>query len=238
MSEQKRGCGYRKIGGLYLVCDPGLELHCDGLPLELKACDCCGFVPPFSRNLQRIHAQYISQAEENLHVQKYPFRAGKNGKDEGGEGCYCPESCPICGTIALDPDEDTMPVFGLMFVGKQGYTPSTFIKEAFQMGVSKRIPDIPSWLKFNETWILLAHNEVPKVSLEEIKSNGLHTVEPELIQAVFYAFKPSRVEMPVWKGSLTDQQILKLEEQGITPVFLEPTPQNKKRHDPDAQMLI
>ena len=35
MSERKRGCGYRKIGALYLTGDPGIHLICDGLPLEL-----------------------------------------------------------------------------------------------------------------------------------------------------------------------------------------------------------
>jgi len=217
MSEQKRGCGFRKIGGLYLVCDPGFALDCDGLPLELEPCGCCGFVPPFSRNLQKIQMLYILQAEKAKHGATKPSDFNKK--------CQCPPQCPLC-----YPELQEHESLGLMFVGKQSYTPGSFIKEAFQMGVSKRIPDIPSWLKLNETWILLAHQKVPNVSLEELKSNGLHTKEPEYIQAVFYAFKPSRVEMPVWKGDLTTQQILKLEEQGITPIFLDPTPENKKKH--------
>ncbi len=217
MSEQKRGCGFRSIFGLYLVTDPGFQLICDGLPLPLEPCGCCGFEPPFSRNLQKIHPDYISQAGQTMHDSELP-------PEEGGFlNCRCPPICPIC-------HPDRHPVFGLMFVGKQSYTPSSFIREAFTMGVSKRIPEIPSWLKLNETWILLAHLKVPKLSLEEMKANELHSREPEYHRAIFYAFKPQRVEMPVWKGDLTDEQIRKLEEKGITPVLLEPTPESTKKH--------
>lgn len=59
MSESERGCGYRKIGALYLVCRPGLTLVCDGLPMPLEPCECCGFEPPFSRNLQRLQPDYV-----------------------------------------------------------------------------------------------------------------------------------------------------------------------------------
>ena len=241
MSEQRRGCGFRRIGGLYLVCDPGFTLDCDGLPLPLEPCGCCGFVPPFSRNLQRIQAEYINQAEEQLHYDK-PEMKEKAKKNPGIECspiqgiCTCPPQCPICHADRLQavrtPTEKYLePMqYGLMYVGKQGYTPSSFIKEAFLMGVSKRIPEIPSWLKLGETWILLAHNEVPNVTLAEIKSNGLHTKEPEFIQAIFYAFKPQRIEMPMWKGSLTDEQILILEKHGITPILLDRTIPNAARH--------
>jgi hypothetical protein len=211
MHEQKRGCGYRKIGGLYLVSDPGFQIECDGLPLELQRCECCGFEPPFSRNLQKIQAEYILQAEHKKHGISYP--------------CKCPRVCPICYPINGEPK-----TFGLMFVGSQSYTPETFIKEAFSMGVSKRIPEIPSWLKLGETWVFLAHQKVPKVSLEELKTDGMHLKEPEYMSAIFYGFKPQRIEMPVWKGDLTDAELLKLEEKGITPVLLDPTPENKKKH--------
>lgn len=211
MSEQKRGCGFRQIGALYLVSDPGFELLCDGLPLPLEACGCCGFAPPFSRNLQKLHPRYILQAEHKKHGIGY--------------SCRCPRICPICYPMNGEPRE-----MGLMFVGKQSYTPQSFIRETILMGASKRIPEIPSWLKLNETWILLAHLKVPKVSLEQLGENGLHMKEPEYHRAIFYAFKPRRVEMPVWKGDLSDEQIRILEDRGITPVLLEPTPENMKKH--------
>ena len=117
-----------------------------------------------------------------------------------------------------------------MFVGKQSYTPSSFIKEAFAQGVSKRIPEIPSWLKLGETWVFLTHNQTPNVSLAELKKNGLQIKEPEYMKAIFYGFKPQRIEMPMWKGDLLDADIQKLEEKGITPVLLDKTPENKQIH--------
>ena len=39
--EAKRGCGYRKVGGLYMV-GGGVGIPCDRLPFELTVCSCCG----------------------------------------------------------------------------------------------------------------------------------------------------------------------------------------------------
>jgi hypothetical protein len=229
MSESQRGCGYRKIGGLYLVSDPGIHLNCDGLPLPLEPCGCCGFKPPFSRNLQRIQFEYIIQAEKKKHTANEDKACEKAGVENIFEEnvlapCSCPDGCPIC---HAEVSRAAGIQFGLMFVGSQNYTPESFIKEAFSMGVSKRIPEIPSWLKLNETWIFLAHQKTPK---ENLQGNGMHMKEPELAPAIFYGFKPQRCEMPVWKGDLTDEQILKLESQGITPVILDKTAENMKKH--------
>jgi hypothetical protein len=228
MSERERGCGYRKIGGLYLTGDPGLTLICDGLPLPLEPCGCCGFEPPFSRNLQRIQGEYISQAENRKHNREFVTWEDykRKGFDETIK-CSCPPNCPICSTMKgfLEPG-----IFGLMFVGKKYYTPQSFIREAETMGICKRIPDIPKWLRLGETWVLLAHSEVPKVTLEQLQTNGMHMKEPEKMKAIFYAFKPQRIEMPVWKGEITDTEILTLESKGITVILLDPTPENKKRH--------
>jgi hypothetical protein len=39
--EAKRGCGYRKVGGTYLV-SGGLGMPCCKMPILLKTCPCCG----------------------------------------------------------------------------------------------------------------------------------------------------------------------------------------------------
>jgi hypothetical protein len=38
--EQARGCGYRKEGGLYLVCD-GEGKNCERMPIPLTSCPTC-----------------------------------------------------------------------------------------------------------------------------------------------------------------------------------------------------
>jgi hypothetical protein len=224
MSEQERGCGYRKIGGLYLVCDPSNAIVCDGLPLPLKRCGCCGYVPLFTRNLQRIIPNYIIQAEAEVHgIRKEVWLIDRGINQD--KVCSCPPTCPIC-----YPDHQQMPSYALMYVGSE-YTPTTFIQEAVHMGISKRIHEIPWWFILGETWVLLAHKHVPKgVSFEKLKTNDMLEKETVTETAVFYAFKPKRVEMPMWKEALTNDEILLLEKHGITPVLLDVTPENIKRH--------
>lgn len=96
--------------------------------------------------------------------------------------------------------------------------------------MSKRISGIPSWLKLGETWVFLAHIKTPNVSLAELKNSGLQMKEAKTMKAIFYGFKPQRIEMPMWKGDLLDADIQKLEEKGITPVLLDKSPETLKRH--------
>lgn len=51
--EPKRGCGYRKVGGLYLV-GSGLGQPCDRLPFEIIPCPTCGEEPPFHRGISSV----------------------------------------------------------------------------------------------------------------------------------------------------------------------------------------
>jgi hypothetical protein len=121
-----------------------------------------------------------------------------------------------------------------MFVGRTYYTPEEFVKEAEVMGVSKRIADVPKGIEFGKTWILLAHKKVPVVDGKgtylEKRGEGILPKEPEYIEAVFYAFRPQRVEMPLWRGEYSDEELDLLRSRGITPVLLDPTPQNKELH--------
>lgn len=224
MSESERGCGYRKIGGLYLVSDAGPAWICDGLPLPLLPCDCCDYQPPFSRNLEWITLKYVKDLSAIKHDHKWPCVVKT-------DWCSCPEGCPIC-----HPELQQLEKFGLMYVGQKFYTPESFLKEAVQMGISKRIPEIPKGLKLGETWIFLAHLKVPfypkhpdGVYAIDQMLGGLAPGEPITKKAIFYGFKPQRIEMPIWKGTSTEK-ILKLEKKGITPVLIDETPENLKKH--------
>ena len=129
--EQKRGCGYRKVGGLYL-CGSGISTDCDRLPFPLEYCPTCGAGIKFTRGFTWIDWEEF---------------AGKH------EDCSDSPECSIC-----VPSVHKQP-YGLLWVGESFYTPQSFIKEALGMGVSKRIPFIPKELVLNETVILLAHKK-------------------------------------------------------------------------------
>lgn len=114
-SEERRGCGYRQIGGLYLVCDPLELIECDRDPKEtvLERCQCCGRAFKFSRSIQTFAAKIVLGTHD-------------------GKECTCPKKCLLCNP----PDDATT---YLMWVGRKWYTPQSFKEEARRMGISKRI---------------------------------------------------------------------------------------------------
>jgi hypothetical protein len=138
--EARRGCGYRKVGGLYLVCDPS-GFSCDRLPFNLLICPTCGQGIKFSRGWTWV----------------FPYDLFKGDH----KNCHCPEECPVCHPIKMGRRA------GLMWVGKAYYTPGTFIQEAGKLGVSKRIHSVPRGFKPGETWVLLAHQTAGSVFTEE-----------------------------------------------------------------------
>lgn len=125
--EEKRGCGYRQVGGLYLA-GSGLAAPCDRLPLAITPCGVCGEQPRFSRGIAHINP-----------LQLWGVHA----------------SCIDLATRPPDPICDPDYKAFLMWVGKE-YTVNSFIAEARALGVSKRIPRIPESLKIGEDWVFLA----------------------------------------------------------------------------------
>jgi len=128
--ESKRGCGYRKEGGLYLVAG-GLTDSCQKLPIPLGVCPCChaGIKP--SRGWTWVSKRLIEDA---------PCRK------EGCTGCH--------------PFDGSVDKFGLLWVGEKFYgSPYDFNKEALRMGISRRIAAVPKDFVVGETWVLLAHRK-------------------------------------------------------------------------------
>ncbi len=199
--EAIRGCGYRKVGGLYL-CGGGAGMDCDRLPYELEVCPTCGAGVKFSRGFTW------------LDWEKY---AGDHHSD-----CDCmnlpgwKSYCPVC-----FPSTQPQP-YGLLWVGESFYTPEAFIKEALEMGVSRRIAAIPKKLKLGETWVLFAHNKLIKKHFEPDGSN-------EDVPGVFYAFRPQQLELLIWKSEATEEKLAELEKRHITPIII---PDGDVEHDP------
>lgn len=200
MAQEKiRGCGFRTVGSSY-ICGTGLSYPCDNLPLPLKPCSCCGYQIPFTRSWVWVHKQFLKPH-------------GKYSGDETiQEGCSCLPTCPIC-----RPWENIDYKFIVMWASTQFYTPNSFIKESQEMGVSLKIGFVPKDLKFNETWVLLAYKKYP--FQRDIPNSNLKS-EPILKPAIFYAFRPQRVEKLIWASEATPEKIREMEEQGFTPIII------------------
>jgi len=194
--ERKRGCGYRVVGGLYLI-GGVLSRPCDRLPYELGICPTCGAGVHFSRGFQWLDWRKFA----GEHKQQSSLLA----KILRTQNCICPDHCALC-----HPGEDAGK-YGLFWVGKKHYpTPDDFIREAGKIGVSKRIAHVPKELVLGKTWVLLAHPEAVPVLGEKKGKPG-----------IFQAFIPQRIEKIITRDQATEEELKKLDKQGITPVIVD-----------------
>lgn len=195
--EKRRGCGYRKVGGLYLVGE-GLGVTCGRLPYNVKICPVCGEGIRISRGYRWIDATryFGGNCDQN---------------------CTCHNvGCNICFS-------DTLGKSLVMTVGKKFYTPSSFIRESNEMGVSKRISALPQGFVMGETWVLLVHSEAGVETVTD--KHGQETTES--CPAIFYAFKPTKAEKLLKESDATPEVVENYAKRGITVVKV---PDNDQDH--------
>lgn len=119
---------------------------------------------------------------------------------------FIKSTCPIKNDCPLKTKEKS----GILWVGNQFYTPEAFIEEAIQYGVSKRISAVPNNFKIDKTWVFLSH-----------KSAGIDPKTNKKVPAIFYVFKPTRIEKIVSETQYKDQEEMdKIRAKGITPVVV------------------
>jgi hypothetical protein len=216
--EKARGCGYRKVNGLYLVGDVNTVALCDRLPYKIDNCPVCSSGLKFSRGWSWIDWQKYAGEHGSLIDALSPERKNAECRDD--------VNCPICW-----PSRFVQP-YGLIWVGEKFYTPDAFVRESLQLGISRRIPftgSIPRMsknLKLGETWILFAHKHVIKVGKDAL---GKDLYEP----AIFHSFRPTRLELLLWESEAVPERLLELEKAGITPIII---PNGDKDHDPDSPL--
>ena len=205
--EGKRGCGFRKAGGLYLVA-PQLSNPCGKLPIILQRCPTCGEGISFSRAPRWVEPQKL-------------IEAGPCAIDQQGSCNDCPAGRPtILGDRAL-----------LIWIGEKHYaTPAEFSKEACEVGVSRRVKSVPRNFVVGTTWVLLAH---PKVRREDChcmnKSETAIITDPDCpdcdgdgfvdLGGIFTVFRPRAVEY-VCRGDETEEELEKIVKRGLTPVIV------------------
>ena len=128
--EPRRGCGYRKVGGLYLV-GAGQGETCCKLPIPLHICPSCNQDIKQGRGWQWIAPQAWLRAPCSSTLRDF---------------------CP-----AASPDAFGERV-GLLWVGEKFHARAEdFLEVASRLGISKRIAAVPRDFKLGETWVFLAH---------------------------------------------------------------------------------
>jgi hypothetical protein len=215
-TEAKRGCGYRKVGGLYLV-GGGLSAPCDRMPYALDRCRTCGGGVKFTRGHTWLQPDFFMMHDSDC-------------QDEG--------PCPVCHNR---PDH-----FGphlLLWIGRGHYSPASYLKEAHELGLSRRLSAIPKGLVLGETWVLLAHLDAvpPKDTLrwctvcgfnERMHLPGTPSVcasfqPPKPSPGLFAAFVPRAIELLLRASDATAERIEKEKKRGVTVVVV---PDDDKDH--------
>lgn len=206
--EARRGCGYRKVGGLYLVGSGG-GIACDRLPIELCVCPTCGTGIKQTRGWTWVDTAALLGGN---HMVPPPY----NHNDSHPEPipCGCNIICPLCHNVG------SMGKSGLLWIGMQFYpTIEAFEMEAKSLGISRRITALPRGFKLGESWVMFAH------ARGIIKATGDLTAK--YVPAIFRVWKPERIERIYTESARGSEDVLADEKRGITPVFV---PDNDTDH--------
>lgn len=197
-TEGKRGCGYRKPGGLYLVA-PAEGHACCRLPYPLTVCPCCGAGIKFARGWTWVEPEKLFGHVECQDAELF-------------------RQCPLS-----IHNLNKMGRAGLIWIGEAHYkTTDDFTAEASRMGVSRRITAVPRQFRLGETWVLLAHIKGIRSEEEpegDIPDGGMF---PNLKKvawkpAIFTVFRPTAIEYVV-TGEESEEELGRMIDRGITPV--------------------
>jgi len=194
--EPRRGCGYRKTGGLYLM-GGKLSAPCCKLPIPLDVCPTCGAGVKQSRGWTWINPKPFLDAKvctEIGFVKQRPL---------------CPAARP-----GLLGDR-----VGLIWIGAQFYpTAEHFQHEAATLGISRRIKAVPRGFVVGEHYVFFAHPKVFAKTVTDDRGFGAHT---EFTAGIFAMFKPTHIEMLCKESDRTNEvKMHDLKKRGITPVFV------------------
>lgn len=193
--EEERGCGYRKVGGIYLVGEL-TDDNCCILPHPTPVCPTCqaGIKP--ARGWTWTHAGSLLQDATPSCSQK--------------EDLYHP--CP-----AIRMRFGTIESAGVIWVGETFYAaPEIFLREARAMGISRKIGAVPRGFEVGRTWVLLAHRHAVPQQLEIGK--------PALFDpGIFAIYCPTAIEVVVdERTAMNDEALDAYRKRGLTPVIVEP----------------
>lgn len=234
--EARRGCGYRKIGGLYLA-GGGVGVPCDRLPLALTVCPVCSGGIKQTRAWTWIDVNGLVQGPHTENERPCRDRISDR-------------ICPFCTLPSV------MGKAGLLWIGERFYpTPADFLQEGRDMGFSRRIKSVPRGFKLGETWVLLAHPKAVRTevdaAIDELKKGGPAFVvgnptegfsarKVEMKPGVFYVWQPTRLEKILPESDRGTDKEKDLTKQGMTCIFV---PDDDRDHqgsvyDKDKQLEL
>ncbi len=239
--EARRGCGYRKVGGLYMM-GGGIAAPCDRMPYALDRCPTCGAGVKFSRGHTWLKPDFFSV---------HGAAATGMGGILRGAGCRDKSPCPVCRNAEFGPHL-------LLWIGRAHYSPDSYLDESRKLGISRRIAAVPKGLVIGETWVLLAHLDAisPKLGEDRVpicakcgKEHSKHVARPSGIgfwcpcdkngdspgdyepskptPGIFAAFIPTRLELLLKESDATDERREKEQKRGVTVVAV---PDDDKDH--------
>lgn len=205
--EPKRACGYRKVGATYLVGPLGDE-KCHLLPVKLGICPTCNTGIKQTRGWTWVDPLGLWDSKWS---NKYEC-AG-----EGYSANHC-DDCPLCNLDNFNGDKA-----GLLWVGENFYeNPKDFLKEAVELGVSKRISAVPNGFIAGMDYVLLAHPSAIE------GNNPPNYVDPK--PGIFLLWKPARIEKIITETMSKNEKLMEtLTNRGICPVIV---PDDDPDHNP------
>jgi hypothetical protein len=228
-AEGRRGCGYRKKGGLYL-CGGGPSAPCGRIPFPLDRCPTCDHGIKPTRGWTWVDIAGLLRDAPPCKQTEHAVMDGS--LDRILAAC---SSCP------LREGTDVGRV-GLLWV-QQGYpTTASFLEEARAAGISRRLVAVPKGFKVGESWVMLAHRKVVDADCPDCggvvgtpdPASGMIPIEASsslfcetcagsgIVKApgIFSAFIPDKIEVIV-DGTEPDEEIDALLERGLSPVKVE-----------------
>lgn len=199
-TEARRGCGFRKIGGKYLI--GGRDgINCFRFPLPLDVCPTCHSGIKVTRGWTWVRPEALF----------------------AGSGCAGINVCARCPLQDLSVLADAKGRCGLLWVGEKFYaTPEAFMAEVREQGISRRVPTVPKGAKPGVTWVLLAHRKAVPTMID----HGTIVHRP----GVFMAFRLTAIEACISEmDAADDQKVARLKARGLTPVALPECPEHRGR---------
>lgn len=178
--EAARECGFRKPSkdgvGIYLR-GFGKAEDCERLPFPLTVCPCCGGGYKPTRGFTWINPMILFDP----YTEPKCLGFWDDGLAAGfhQEKYHDHEACWICNPELLGSRA------GMIWIGEQHYSsPQSFMREAAQMGISRKIAAVPLHFEIDEHAIFLAHRKCTEV-------------DGKWQAGVFMAFRPSHIDLVI-----------------------------------------